>query len=116
MNKLSYPFYPIPKAVFENLSLSPCAKLLFIALAAIEQLNVNYNNHTSGTFFHCYLHTLANRIGRGKDSVRKDYIPELINAGYIEKKTVGITKGDSHSSECLFRIKWEDIISNTQSL
>lgn len=111
MNKLSYTFYKIPKVVFCNPKLSPCAKLVFTYLSYRESYYVNTKGYNQGSFIHCYLRTLANQVGKSTDSVRKNYIPELITAGFIEKNNVGGTKGDSHSTKCMFRIKWENIVS-----
>lgn len=109
MNKLSYPFYPIPKVIFNSPTLSPCAKLLFTYLASVEAYLVDTKNLVSGSFFQCYLRTLANIIGKSTDSVRKSYIPELVSAGLIEKHTVIGGKGDSYNTKCLYRILWDNI-------
>ncbi len=109
MSKLSYPFYPIPKVVFDS-TLSPCAKLLFTYLAFVESIKVNIENLGSGAYFPCYLRTLADKLGKSADSVRKNYIPELISAGFIEKKTIGGVKGDNYTTKCLYRIRWDNII------
>ena len=109
MSKLSYPFYPIPKVVFNSPNLSPCAKLLFTYLAYIESIKVNTESLGSGAYFPCYLRTLSNAIGKSTDSVRKNYIPELVSVGLIEKKTIGGVKGDNYTTKCLYRIKWDNI-------
>lgn len=109
MNKLEYPFYPIPKVVFDNPMLSPCAKLLFTVFVDIEAFLVNTKGLSRGSFFLSYLSTLANRIGRSADSVRKEYIPELIKARYIEKKHLSEHNENSHRTECVYRIVWDNI-------
>lgn len=109
MSKLLYQFYPIPKVVFDNQSLSPCAKLLFTFLASIEAYLIDTKHLVRGSFFKCYHKTLANSLGKSVDSVRKMYIPELITAELIEKRSEVCRKGDSHNTQCLFRIKWDNI-------
>lgn len=111
ISKFYYRFYKIPKAVYHNPKLSPCAKLLYTYLLSQESFLVNTGKLSYGSFFHCYERTLANQVGKSSDSVRKSYLPELIAEGYIEKKNVGGTKGDSQSTKCLFRIKWENLVS-----
>ena len=64
-----------------------------------------------GAFIQCFLSVLANKIGKSSDSVRKNYIPELIREGLIEKKNIGGAKGDKHSTMCLFSIRWENVVS-----
>lgn len=108
MSKLSYQFYPIPKVVFHS-QLSPCAKLLFTYLASVEAFLVSSNKITNGAFFPCYLNTLAKAIGKSTDSVRKSYIPELIAIGYLEKRHLNEHNEDNHRTDCLYRIRWEDI-------
>ena len=71
---------------------------------------MNKKGNFQGSFFHCYLKTLANKVGKSVDSVRKSYIPELIAEGYIDKKNVGGKKDDKRSTKCLFCIKWESIL------
>lgn len=110
MAGINYPFYKIPKVVFGNPNLSPCAKLLFAYLISREDYNIRHNLAPKGDFVQCFLRVLANKIGRSVDSVRKNYIPELIAAGLLEKKNVGGAKGDKYSTMCLFSIRWENII------
>lgn len=112
MDKLSYPFYKIPKVVFGNPNLSPCAKLLFSYLLSRESYNIDYYGTRQGGFVQCYYRTLANKLGKSIDSVRKNYIPELISAGFLEKKTIGGAKGDTQSTMCLFSIRWENIVND----
>ena len=109
MNEVSYTFYKIPKKVFDNPNLSPCAKLLFAYLISREAFYVNKKGYSQGSFFHCYLRTLAKQVGRSTDSVRKNYIPELNAARYIEKKNIGGQERDKRSTKCMFRIVWENI-------
>ena len=109
---ITYQFYPIPKVVFNSPTLSPCAKLLFTYLASVEAYLVDTKSLVSGSFFQCYLRTLANIIGKSTDSVRKSYIPELVSAGLIEKHTVIGGKGDSYNTKCLYRIVWDCIINS----
>ena len=111
MNKVDYPVYKIPKVVFDNPNLSPCAKLLFAYLLSRESYNVRYNWAPKGDFVQCYQRILANKIGKSIDSVRKNYIPELIREGLIDKKNIGGAKGDKHSTMCLFSIRWESIVN-----
>ena len=111
MNKHTYPFYIIPKVVFDNPNLSPCAKLLFAYFISREKYNMDNNGSPQGAFIQCFLRVLANKIGKSSDSVRKNYIPELIREGLIEKKNIGGAKGDKHSTMCLFSIRWESIES-----
>lgn len=108
MNKVPVPFYPIPKVVYDS-PLSPCAKLLFTYLAYVESFLESSENLKRGEFFQCYLRTLADKLGKSPDSVRKSYIPELVSAGLIDKRTIGGVKGDNYNTYCLFRIKWENI-------
>ena len=105
MAGINYPFYKIPKVVFCNANLSPCAKLLFAYLAYREAFFVNNKGYSQGSSFPCYLRTLANKIGKSTDSVRKNYIPELIAEGYVEKRNRSV----NHSTQCEYRIKWETI-------
>ncbi len=107
----NYPFYKIPKVVFGNPNLSPSAKLLFAYLISREDYDVIINSAPKGNFVQCYLRVLANKIGKSIDSVRKNYIPELIREGLIEKKNIGGAKGDKYSTMCLFSIRWENIVS-----
>lgn len=110
MSKSQYTFYKIPKVVFCNPNLSPCAKLVFAYLLSRESFFVNAKGYTKGCYFQCYLRTIANQIGRSTDSVRKNYLPELIGAAYIEKKNSGGKKGDSHSTTSKFRIRWDNLL------
>lgn len=112
MTKANYHFLMIPDVVFSNHSLSPCAKLVFAYLLSRESFFVNAKGFTKGCFFQCYLRTLANAIGKSTDSIRKKYLPELIGAGYIDKKNVGGRKGDSQSTTSKFRIKWDKIVGS----
>lgn len=110
MSKLDYVFYKIPKKVFDNPNLSPCAKLLFAYLVSREKYNMDIEGVPQGAFIQCFLRVLANKIGKSIDSVRKNYIPELIREGLIEKRNIGGAKGDTHSTMCLFSIRWESIV------
>ena len=112
MAESSYCFYKIPKAVFKNPKLSPCAKLLFAYLSSREAYFVNTKGYSRGSFIQCYLRTLAKQVDRSTDSVRKNYLPELITAGYIEKKNIGGQELDKRSSKCMFRIVWENITNS----
>ena len=98
----------IPKVVFRNVSLSPCAKLLFAYLSSREAFFVKQKGLHKGSFFQCYLRTLANQIGKSTDSVRKNYIPELIAAGYVEKRNISVNR----NTQCEYRILWESIVSS----
>lgn len=115
MDNLSYPFYKIPKVVFGNPNLSPCAKLLFAYLLSRESYNIDKYGAPQGGFVQCYYRTLANKLGKSIDSVRKNYIPELISAGFLEKKTIGGAKGDTQSTMCLFSIRWENIVNDNNA-
>ena len=112
MSEIKYTFYKIPKVVFDNPNLSPCAKLLLGYLISREEYNLIHYGNFRGDFIQCFLRVLANKIGRSVDSVRKNYIPELIAAGLLEKKNVGGAKGDKYSTMCLFSIRWENIKSD----
>ncbi len=112
MATINCSFHRIPYVVFDNPNLSPCAKLLFAYLLSRESYNVDNNRVHRGDFVQCYLRVLAKKIGKSVDSVRKNYIPELIDAGFIEKKTIGGKKGNTNSAICLFRIMWENIESD----
>ena len=105
MNKQTYKFYIIPKVVFCNANLSPCSKLLFAYLVSREAFFVSKKGYSQGSFFHCYLSTIANQIGKSTDSVRKNYIPELIAAGFVEKRNRTLNR----KTHCEFRILWESI-------
>ena len=115
MEQNTYSFYKIPKVVFSDSNLSPCSKLVFAYLSSREAYFVNTMGYPKGSFFQCYLRTLANQVGRSTDSVRKCYIPELIATGYIEKKNISGCKDDNRNTLCLYRIKWETIVNGKKN-
>lgn len=102
-------FYRIPRAVYENKSLLANAKLTLAYLIYREEYQIKKKSVSKGDFVQSYLHYIADAIGMSKDSVRKIYIPQLIKAGYLKKKTKTGLKGTNISTTCEYSILWENI-------
>ena len=106
-NKLPYQFLIIPDVVYNDKRLSPAAKMAFMYLVRREQYYTSKHIIQEGGWVKTEYATIAEKLGKSREIVRKLYIPELLTAGFIQKKYGA--KG--YKSECLYRIIWDRIIA-----
>ncbi|MBQ1635903.1 MAG: hypothetical protein II102_04785 [Bacteroidales bacterium] len=114
MDILSYTFFKIPDVVFKNRHLSSSAKLVFAYLLRRESLLVSQGKCFSGDWFPSTYEAMASPLGRSVESIRKNDLPQLREAGLIETKTKqGFDRRQwIPKRECLYMIRWETIINN----
>ena len=110
-NKLKYQFYTIPDVVYNDKRLSPAAKMAFMYLVRREQYYISKNIIREGDWVKTEYATIAGKLGKSRESVRKIYIPELLTAGLIEKKYEATISEKEYKSACLYRIYWDRIIT-----
>ena len=109
--KINYQFYTIPDVVYNDKRLSPAAKMAFMYLVRREQYYTAKNTIKEGGWVKTEYATIARKIGKTRESVRKLYIPELLTAGLVEKKYEATIGEKEYKSACLYRIFWDRIIA-----
>ena len=114
MIKPDYQFYAIPNRVFEDTSLNPYSKLLFAYLRGREYYLVSKGKCSWGEWFPASYEAMASPLGVKAQSVGRNYVPQLVEAGLIETKT---EQGFDREKwipkrKRMYRILWDNIINN----
>ena len=110
-------FYRIPTPVFNDRTICADAKLLFAYLIYNEEMKTRYKDRTNGKkykrgdFIPLYQNYMANAIHKSVSAIRHKYIPELISAGYIDKRLINGIKGTAQNTICEYRLLWDNINS-----
>ena len=114
MRKIPYHYSKIPNVVLENRRLSPSAKLTFVYLLERESLLVSLGECSSGGWFPASYEAMASPLGVKAQSVGRNYVPQLVEAGLIETKTEqGFDRKQwIPKKTCMYRILWDNILNN----